>query len=66
MTVTSNQLNYEVKHLFNKLQKRDIEKLKKIMEYTTFDPHPIFRIVEGDIESWEISAFKSDPSSLIL
>jgi hypothetical protein len=54
LTVTSGQLNYEVTHLLNKLKTRDINKYEELKTRSTFDIHPIFRLVSGDIEKWEI------------
>ena len=51
MKVTSGQVAYEWRHLKEKLKLRDPDRLG------TFDanpaPHPLFRIVIGEIESWE-------------
>jgi len=53
LTVTKGQLNYEVNHLLNKLQSRDIEKYEKLKTISTFENHSLFRVVEGNIEKWE-------------
>lgn len=55
--VTSAQIDYEFEHLQLKLLKRDYNKCY-INEMNTdwqrnVEPHPIFRIIEGKIESWE-------------
>lgn len=54
LTVTSGQLGYEVHHLLNKLSIRDPEKYKKMINKKDFLPHPLFEVVEGKIEEWEI------------
>jgi len=54
--VTTGQVNYEAEHLLNKLEKRDSEKYEELKSNTTFDSHPIFELVEGEIEEWEILA----------
>ena len=54
ITVTTGQMEYETKHLLRKLKNRDPNKFKEIKANHSFDPHPIFRIKEGAIESWEI------------
>jgi Pyrimidine dimer DNA glycosylase len=54
LTVTKGQLDYEVKHLLDKLKKRDPEKYKQLRSNRLFKPHPVFRVKEGEIESWEI------------
>ncbi len=52
--VTDGQIEYERVHLLNKLQKRDPEKYKNLIDVADFETHPLFYIVEGDIEPWEI------------
>ncbi len=54
--VTTGQLNYEVEHLLIKLKKRDYGKYKELISQSTFDNHPVFKIVIGEIEEWEILA----------
>jgi hypothetical protein len=54
INVTKGQLDYEIQHLKNKLQQRDTDKLKKITAIKKFDIHPLFEIIEGNIEDWEI------------
>lgn len=55
LTVTREQLKYEFGHLMNKLLKRNPEWAYKIsIPYgCKMEAHPLFRIVEGEIESWE-------------
>jgi hypothetical protein len=53
ITVTSGQLHYEFEHLKTKLMTRDMERYQKIAEISTPRPHPIFRVMDGDIEAWE-------------
>jgi len=54
LTVTSDQLKYEMQHLLRKLKKRDPKRFKQLSLSSSFDPHPMFRVKEGEIESWEI------------
>jgi hypothetical protein len=54
LTVTIGQLNYEVEHLLNKLQIRDTIKFEQLKTNITFDSHPLFKVIDGDIENWEI------------
>lgn len=54
LKVTSGQMNYETKHLLKKLKVRDVIKLKEIRPVKNFETHPMFKIVEGEIEDWEI------------
>jgi hypothetical protein len=54
ITVTSGQIEYETKHLLRKLKKRDPQKFKEIKNLSSFQPHPLFKVKVGTIESWEI------------
>lgn len=54
LTVTSGQIDFEVKHLFRKLKIRDPKRYRQLKSLKDFAPHPIFRIVNGEIETWEI------------
>jgi hypothetical protein len=54
LTVTTGQLNYEVSHLLLKLKTRDINKYNELKAVSAFDVHPLFTLVDGDIEKWEI------------
>jgi len=51
--LTSGQLNYETKHLLNKLKKRDMKRYNALKDIKNFKEHPLFVLVDGDIESWE-------------
>lgn len=53
LPLTTSQLDYEVKLLLNKLKLRDKNKFKEILKITKFEPHPLFRLVKGGIETWE-------------
>lgn len=54
LTVTKGQFEYETRHLLNKLKVRDKKKHAEIIQLNKLQPHPIFRIVKGEIEDWEI------------
>jgi hypothetical protein len=54
LTVTSGQLNFERDHLLRKLKIRDPKKYKDLITETRLEPHPLFRVIEGNIEEWEI------------
>jgi len=54
ITVTDGQMEYETKHLKKKLKARDAKKLKEIEKEKTIKPHPMFKVVSGEIEDWEI------------
>ncbi len=58
LTVTKGQLEYEWKHLENKLDYRHSQdQFDKNCKYTNYgkniEAHPLFKVVEGSIESWE-------------
>jgi hypothetical protein len=54
ITVTTGQIEYELKHLLNKLKIRDFNKYKELTQLPSIDTHPMFKIIEGEIESWEV------------
>jgi hypothetical protein len=41
---------------------RDTKKYNELITETRFEPHTLFRIVEGDIEEWEITGYKESVS----
>lgn len=53
--LTTGQLKYETEHLLNKLQLRDKKKIDELINLKRIDQHPLFEIVEGNIEKWEIT-----------
>lgn len=54
LTVTTGQLDYEWQHLLRKLQVRSPDRWEAI-RLAKPRPHPLFRIVPGQIESWEVT-----------
>ena len=50
---TSGQLLYEWAHLRAKLRVRAPEVYRLFLKVKTPEPHPLFRIVPGDIREWE-------------
>lgn len=54
MTVTRRQLAYELAHLRAKLAVRDAAALERIIGLNEPEPHPLFVVVSGDIEDWEV------------
>jgi hypothetical protein len=54
LNVTQGQMDYEAAHLLRKLKTRDPALYKKIKAIGFFEPHPMFKVKEGDIEAWEI------------
>ena len=53
LPVTTGQLDFEAKHLLNKLKGRDTIKYKELMAESIVEIHPLFFLVNGDIEEWE-------------
>lgn len=51
---TAGQLAYEWAHLRGKLALRDPARLAEFSDLQMPEAHPLFRIVEGGIASWEI------------
>lgn len=54
--VTTGQMQYETEHLLNKLKIRDKEKFDALQKLSKTKPHPLFKIVKGNIEKWEITS----------
>ena len=54
LTVTQGQIEYEKQHLFKKLKIRDFNKYNELISQKDIEPHPLFKIIEGEIEEWEI------------
>lgn len=53
LTVTRGQLQYELRHLKNKLWVRDRRAYFKLSKVVNPRPHPLFRMIAGKIELWE-------------
>ena len=51
---TDGQLLYEWQHLRRKLVRRDPARNRGHRRVKTPEPHPLFRIVPGDIREWEV------------
>lgn len=54
ITCTRGQLLYEWNHLKGKLKNRDAGKYRELQAVTEPSPHPLFKIVEGEVEDWEV------------
>ncbi len=54
LTVTIGQIEFERKHLLNKLFVRDKNKYHEVNSQVELKAHPLFRIIDGEIEDWEI------------
>lgn len=54
INVSQGQIEYEFKHLLSKLNVRDKERYVLFKKEINIESHPLFTIVPGGIESWEI------------
>lgn len=54
LTVTKWQIEFEKQHILNKTKNRDIKKYEEIKNSKIIKAHPIFEIIEWDIEDREI------------
>ncbi len=54
LTVTQGQLEYEFEHLKKKLAVRDASKLAELSKLKIIEVHPLFSVIPGGIEEWEI------------
>ncbi len=52
---TRGQLLYEWKHLKRKLKKRDLKRLREFAAVKIPAPHPLFKIIPGEVRAWEKS-----------
>jgi hypothetical protein len=55
IAVSRGQLAFEWAHLKAKVRLRDPEHFRAVCRRRRIMPHPLFRVVAGDIESWERS-----------
>lgn len=54
LEVNSKQVEYEFKHLINKLRTRDSKIYNQILKIKdNIETNPAFRLVQGEIEEWE-------------
>jgi hypothetical protein len=53
LPVTSGQIEYEKRHLLNKLKKRDPNQYQNLTLHKKIDPHPLFTVIPGPVEPWE-------------
>ena len=54
LTVTRRQIEYETQHLLKKLKTRDMERYNILLKETYIEPHPLFKVIDGEIEELEI------------
>ncbi len=59
INVTIGQLEYEFQHLLRKLELRDYERYLNVKSIKEIEVHPLFEIVDGDVESWEVVQFSN-------
>jgi len=50
---TRGQLLYEWRHLKRKLKKRDPLRLREVAALKNPAPHPLFKIIPGEVREWE-------------
>ena len=55
MTVTSGQVAYERRHVLTKLQARDHVRFSEVRLVKEVEVHPLFRVVKGEVETWEVT-----------
>jgi len=53
ITVTNGQLRFETEWLRKKLAQRDPDRLAANGNELIYRPHPLFKVIDGDTESWE-------------
>ncbi len=54
LPVTAGQVEFETQHLLKKLAVRDPQRHREVLEKLPLDLHPMFEVVPGEIETWEI------------
>jgi hypothetical protein len=54
IAVTSGQMGYELAHLRAKLAVRDSATWQRIAVVEQPEPHPLFVVVQGEVEDWEV------------
>ncbi len=52
--VSSGQIAYEWQHFLKKMEKRNNTLFHELKQIHTVQPHPLFCLTEGSIESWEV------------
>lgn len=54
LDISNGQIDYEFKHLLEKLKVRDLARFNKFKDLKDFEVHPLFKIINGPIADWEI------------
>ncbi len=58
LTVTDRQIKYEANHLARKLKTRNKSGYLSLRSQKLIDPHPLFKIIKGEVEDWEVLSSK--------
>lgn len=53
IAIPRGQVQYEFKHLVKKIKMRDTEKYAQVKDVKRISVHPLFKVVNGDVASWE-------------
>ncbi len=53
LPVTEKQVEYEFRHLLNKLKRRAEDKYEELKDCERIEVNPIFKIIPGGVEPWE-------------
>ncbi|HEY3534335.1 MAG TPA: pyrimidine dimer DNA glycosylase/endonuclease V [Pedococcus sp.] len=61
LTVTTGQLSHEWGHLTRKLEQRSPDWPSTLLGTGVPEPHPLFQVVPGDVEAWEVAAGPAQP-----
>jgi hypothetical protein len=54
LPVSKGQVEFEKNHLINKLKIRDIDKFNSFESCENFLCNPLFYLIEGEVEDWEV------------
>lgn len=54
ISCTRGQIMYEWGHLKQKLQTRAVDRYRDLSHIAEPEPHPLFVVIPGDIEPWEV------------
>lgn len=52
--VTAGQLDFEFRHLADKLRARDSQRIFELSQAAVVEPHPLFTVTPGGVETWEV------------
>lgn len=52
--VTEGQLSFEFGHLTAKLERRAPERIVELKDVAIVEPHPLFMVTPGGVETWEV------------